>query len=792
MKLRTLCLILAAIMVLSLFPGTAMAENADKADTFMFTEQPVGGEVAEGEKLVVTWELNFTPVKLELRKAITSGTRPVYSTEELPVNVSFLRLTYGYDFYEIRAYYNETNYITSDRFYITQLTSLSLSGIVSGVQEGTDVRIYLIEEGLTEPAYEALLDPYGSYLIPGVVPGNYTIKAMANGYKTYTDTLTLKKNTTYDFTMEADGIYHTVTFYFGTSPIATQDVLHGNCASCPEDPYMEDYIFCGWYTDEGELFDFNTPITADLSLTAVFREMQITYCIYFYIGDELYDSQTVKVGDYAVEPEAPFIYGKIFLGWYKDDTLFDFSEPITNDIGLNAVFADAVYVSFYLHPDDEYPVAYHDVIPGETTTPIFEPAKEGKIFLGWYTFDDQEFDFSTPITEDVDLYAKFVDALCVYFFLHPADEYAVAYLEVAPGAITTPILDPAQEGKIFLGWYTFDGLKFDFSAPITEDVYVYAKFAVEAETDNSIVFNHTLNLASDISANFVISKALLADYDIASAYVEFEIDTYTGNDLTGTKTTKVSPVLNGNYYYFTFDGLNASMMNNDIRATFYGAKDGTMYKSNVDVYSVATYAYSSLDNPGRPESLKILCANLLRYGANAQSYKSYRTNALADSKMTDTHKAYLTALDSVVFDTINKANEDMADPSVSIIGKSLNLDSKVTLKFIVELKTYAGDVNDLTVVVNYTDINGVAKSATLTDPQVYDLANNRYSFEFDGLLAAELRQPLTVAVYHGSTRLSGTIEYSASTYGTGKLGDLKTLCQALMAYSDAAKAYFVG
>ena len=310
--------------------------------------------------------------------------------------------------------------------------------------------------------------------------------------------------------------------------------------------------------------------------------------------------------------------------------------------------------------------------------------------------------------------------------------------------------------------------------------------------DANIKMNHTLNLASDISANFAIAKSLLTGYDMTTAYVEFEIDTYSGNEKTGTKTTKVAGVLNGNYYYFTFNGLNATMMNDDIRATFYGSKDGAMYKSNVDTYSVATYAYSSLDNPGRPESLKVLCANLLRYGANAQSYKSYRTNALADSKMTDAHKAYLTALDSVVFDTINKANEDMTDPSVSIIGKSLNLDSKVTLKFIVELKTYTGDVNDLTVVVNYTDINGVAKSATLTDPQAYDPAKNRYSFEFDGLLAAELRQPLTVAVYSGSTRLSGTIEYSASTYGTGKQGALKTLCQALMAYSDAAKAYFAG
>ena len=304
--------------------------------------------------------------------------------------------------------------------------------------------------------------------------------------------------------------------------------------------------------------------------------------------------------------------------------------------------------------------------------------------------------------------------------------------------------------------------------------------------------NHTLNLASDIAANFAISASLLTGYDMTTAYVEFEIDTYAGNEKTGTKTTKVTGVLNGSYYYFTFTGLNATMMNDSIRATFYGTKNGVAYKSNVDVYSVATYAYSTLDNAGKPAGLKVLCANLLRYGSNAQSFKAYRTDALADSKMTDAHKIHLTDLETVAFDTINTTNNDIPNATVSIVGKSLSLDTKVTIKYILQLNGYAGNVEDLTLHVNYTDIKGVAKSAVLTNIEAYDLSMNRYAFQFDGLLATELRQPVTVAVYSGSTRLSGTVQYSASTYGTGKQGDLKTLCQALMAYSDSAKAYFVG
>ena len=78
----------------------------------------------------------------------------------------------------------------------------------------------------------------------------------------------------------------------------------------------------------------------------------------------------------------------------------------------------------------------------------------------------------------------------------------------------------------------------------------------------------------------------------------------------------------------------------------------------------------------------------------------------------------------------------------------------------------------------------------LTGAYVYQANYNRYCFDFDGLLVAELRSTVTVAVYDGDTQVSPTLEYSASTYGKGKTDALLAVCQALMAYSDMAKAYF--
>ena len=308
----------------------------------------------------------------------------------------------------------------------------------------------------------------------------------------------------------------------------------------------------------------------------------------------------------------------------------------------------------------------------------------------------------------------------------------------------------------------------------------------EPTVDSAIKFSHTLNLASDISINFAIPKSQLVGYDMDKAYVEATIDTANGK-----VAYKLQPVLNSNgYYYFTFTGLNAVMMNDNISAVFYGTKDGAKYYSNTDVYSVATYAYSSLDNAARPESLKVLCANLLRYGSNAQTYKNYRTNALADSKMTEAHKAYLTALDTVEFDNINTTVGAITNAPVTIVGKSLNLDSKVTIKYVIELTNYEGSPEDLDLRINYTDINGNTKAVILEGAELYDAPTNRYFFEFDGLLAAELRSTISAAVYSGNTRVSAVLQYSASTYGYNKQGALRTLCETLMAYSDAARAYF--
>ena len=310
--------------------------------------------------------------------------------------------------------------------------------------------------------------------------------------------------------------------------------------------------------------------------------------------------------------------------------------------------------------------------------------------------------------------------------------------------------------------------------------------------DSGLKLNHSLNLASDISVNFLISKAALEGYAMDTVYVESVIDTYTGEEQTGTTTVRMEPVENGDYYYFTLKGLNAVQMNDTIRSTLYGSKNGQGYYSPVDEYSIASYAYSQLNNATRPKKLKTLCADLLRYGTKAQIYKSYRMDALADAAMTELHRSYLSDMETIAFGNTDVTLQDLKTPPVTWVGKALNLETKVELKYVFAPTSFVGDVNDLLLHVSYEGLDGQPKSAIVTKPTVYNAEKGYYAFSFDGLLAAELRSVVSVRIFHGSEPVSHTLRYSADTYGNGKTKELGDLCKALMAYSDSAKAYFAG
>ena len=196
-------------------------------------------------------------------------------------------------------------------------------------------------------------------------------------------------------------------------------------------------------------------------------------------------------------------------------------------------------------------------------------------------------------------------------------------------------------------------------------------------------------------------------------------------------------------------------------------------------------------NSSKDAKMLTLCADLLRYGAEAQSFKGYRTDALVDADMTETHRSYLSSTESLTFTATDSYLGDLANSTITWVGKTLDLGSKVGMKFVFNAKNYTGDLSKLSMKVTYQGSTGETKSVTVTGIETYNANNKQYSFTFYGLLASELRTIVDVAIYDGNSQLSETLRYSAESYAakTGTTA-LAALTKALFAYSDSAKSFF--
>ena len=108
----------------------------------------------------------------------------------------------------------------------------------------------------------------------------------------------------------------TVTFQSeGGSEVASQ-IRANTPADQPADPTKEGYTFIGWYNGESE-WNFETPVTADLTLTAKWQLNQYTITFDTAGGSEV-PSITQDYGTAITPPAAPTRTGYTFVGWDRE------------------------------------------------------------------------------------------------------------------------------------------------------------------------------------------------------------------------------------------------------------------------------------------------------------------------------------------------------------------------------------------------------------------------------------------------------------------------------------------
>ena len=174
------------------------------------------------------------------------------------------------------------------------------------------------------------------------------------------------------------------------------------------EPTKENYTFAGWYNGNKK-FDFTTVPTGDVTLTAKWTANDYYVSFVTEHGDPP-TSQNVKYNGTANDPGKLSEDGYTFIGWYTDDTYdteFDFTQPITGNTTVYAKWTAKDYeVSFVTEHGD--PPTSQNVKYNGTANDPGKLSEDGYTFGGWYTDDTYttKFDFSTPITGDTKVYAK--------------------------------------------------------------------------------------------------------------------------------------------------------------------------------------------------------------------------------------------------------------------------------------------------------------------------------------------------------------------------------------------------
>lgn len=226
---------------------------------------------------------------------------------------------------------------------------------------------------------------------------------------------------------------HTLTFETnGGSAINPVTVRHGNAVARPADPTKDKYTFIGWYADPEftEEYDFATVLEADKTIYAKF-ELTSTPIGDIYVRYDVLHIKQLPDGTYDLaNAEVEHLSAK------KDTTVTAVIKDYraTHHVNVNrtlskltgtaiqpymGVDGKPVYTILSVYYDLDFHTLTFDTMGGSKIAPETvrhgltvakpkDPVNGGYIFDGWYT--DKAFrhryDFSTPLTEDITIYAK--------------------------------------------------------------------------------------------------------------------------------------------------------------------------------------------------------------------------------------------------------------------------------------------------------------------------------------------------------------------------------------------------
>ena len=291
---------------------------------------------------------------------------------------------------------------------------------------------------------------------------------------------------------------YTVTFHpnIPNHPTFAQVVSYGSFIEKPLDQKYPGYTLIGWYTDDGiwtDKWDFeHRPVLRNLDLYAYWAT---AHTVTLHPNNETADIPvTVAHGDRVHIPKGITKDCHELKAWYTDAGLTQIwdtaTQQVSQDMELWAKWEiKSITVTFDSNGGTAVPPQSKHC--GDKVTEPSGVTWAGHTLEGWYTDQPptQKWDFNTPLSEDITLYAKWIALHTVTFHLNNGETDITETVEDGKFA-NGPTPTPSKTGFTFDAWYTDDGAwndKWDLAThPVTANVDLYAKW-------NPITYTITFN-----------------------------------------------------------------------------------------------------------------------------------------------------------------------------------------------------------------------------------------------------------------------------------------------------------
>ena len=580
-------------------------------------------------------------------------------------------------------------------------------------------------------------------------------------------------------------------------PYGEMPVYYGDTLSKPDtDEYR--YVFEGWTPEL-------VPVTGEVTYYAVFTAVPKTYRLTFsYSGGEdsygnLYYEILCDYGttiyDVDVQQVLTCKYeGFTFVEWNSDvvgtGERYDLTKGFTmpaHDVILYAIWELNEYtIRFDINGDgevdDEQTVSY-GYMP---TVPMAYKDSVGCIsytFLGW----DKEI---IAACENVTYTAMFEEiALHNY-------EAEVTAPTCTENGYTMNICTVCGDS------YLSDEIE-EALGHVFEDGVCLVCGAVDPNYETVVVPDMKLNYPS-LSFEDEILYNVYFTLDDATSIVEMGMLTFTERLIDGTieDANLVIPgyVNSGSTYMVQSKGIPAKNLSDTVYFKVYAKlADGSYVYSEVAGYNAVAYANTVLNNPSSSAKAKALVVAMLNYGAAAQEYFGYKTDALMNASLTAEQQALVQAYDESMVQPVVKADSSKVGSFVMNGGYS-NIYPTVSFEGAFSINYYftPNKSVDNGLTFYYWDAETYASVDVLTAENATGVLTmkqdgNNYGAAVEGIAAKAIDEIIYVAGIYTSNGVeypTSVIAYSLGNYCKTIAANGEAFGAATAVYGYYAENYF--